>query len=244
MMSVGSADYVNYDLSVRTEGPGETLEPDLVRRGHSLSLCSVIWVRDIRRDSCSVQTSAVIEPTTLSSRINSTNLLLLVAVHVVHELYLFQDAVMSKLVIHQPQPMMDVQDSDEWGSGICDCCQDVPEFMHEPAAREYLSWWRRNRSNNNIVVIKYKCRSFKPLTTLILVVAPPPSRVRLGGVISSQCFPLVLSFFPPELHGRPGDDSVLNVLFCDISTSFRIVSYKQEHDITDLIKDSDASWEQ
>ncbi|XP_035482851.1 cornifelin homolog B [Scophthalmus maximus] len=34
---------------------------------------------------------------------------------------------MSKLVIHQPQPMMDVQDSDEWGSGICDCCQDVPE---------------------------------------------------------------------------------------------------------------------
>lgn len=31
--------------SVRTEGPGEMLEPDLVRRGHSLSLCSVIWVR-------------------------------------------------------------------------------------------------------------------------------------------------------------------------------------------------------
>uniref|UniRef100_A0A7N8WNM9 Plac8 onzin related protein 2 n=1 Tax=Mastacembelus armatus TaxID=205130 RepID=A0A7N8WNM9_9TELE len=33
----------------------------------------------------------------------------------------------SRLVIQQPQPMMVARDSDEWGSGICDCCQDVPE---------------------------------------------------------------------------------------------------------------------
>ncbi|XP_034462352.1 cornifelin homolog B-like [Hippoglossus hippoglossus] len=34
---------------------------------------------------------------------------------------------MSKMVVNQPQPVMDSQESDEWGSGICDCCQDVPE---------------------------------------------------------------------------------------------------------------------
>ncbi|XP_008289072.1 cornifelin homolog B-like isoform X1 [Stegastes partitus] len=33
----------------------------------------------------------------------------------------------SKLVIRQPQPVMDSRDSEEWGSGICDCCDDVPE---------------------------------------------------------------------------------------------------------------------
>nr|XP_020481239.1 cornifelin homolog B-like [Monopterus albus] len=32
----------------------------------------------------------------------------------------------SKLVIRQPQPVMDSRESDEWGSGICDCCDDVP----------------------------------------------------------------------------------------------------------------------
>ncbi|TMS14247.1 cornifelin homolog B [Larimichthys crocea] len=33
----------------------------------------------------------------------------------------------STLVIKQPQPVMEARDSDEWGSGICDCCQDMPE---------------------------------------------------------------------------------------------------------------------
>ncbi|KAF7641406.1 hypothetical protein LDENG_00282270 [Lucifuga dentata] len=33
----------------------------------------------------------------------------------------------SKLVISQPQPVMEARESDEWGSGICDCCDDVPE---------------------------------------------------------------------------------------------------------------------
>ncbi|KAM9349041.1 cornifelin homolog B isoform 2-T2 [Symphorus nematophorus] len=33
----------------------------------------------------------------------------------------------STLVIKQPQPVMVTQDSNEWGSGICDCCQDIPE---------------------------------------------------------------------------------------------------------------------
>lgn len=32
----------------------------------------------------------------------------------------------SKMVVRQPQPMMYTQESDEWSSGICDCCQDVP----------------------------------------------------------------------------------------------------------------------
>ncbi|XP_030602703.1 cornifelin-like [Archocentrus centrarchus] len=34
---------------------------------------------------------------------------------------------MSKMVINQPQPVMYAQESDEWSSGICDCCDDVPE---------------------------------------------------------------------------------------------------------------------
>ncbi|TWW75289.1 cornifelin homolog B-like [Takifugu flavidus] len=33
----------------------------------------------------------------------------------------------STLVIRQPRPVMSSLESDEWGSGICDCCQDVPE---------------------------------------------------------------------------------------------------------------------
>uniref|UniRef100_A0A3Q4H8P3 Plac8 onzin related protein 3 n=1 Tax=Neolamprologus brichardi TaxID=32507 RepID=A0A3Q4H8P3_NEOBR len=32
----------------------------------------------------------------------------------------------SKMVVRQPQPMMYSQESNEWSSGICDCCQDVP----------------------------------------------------------------------------------------------------------------------
>ncbi|CAI5642680.1 cornifelin [Oreochromis niloticus] len=32
----------------------------------------------------------------------------------------------SKMVVQQPQPIMYTQESDEWSSGICDCCQDVP----------------------------------------------------------------------------------------------------------------------
>ncbi|KAG7217188.1 hypothetical protein INR49_027729 [Caranx melampygus] len=32
----------------------------------------------------------------------------------------------SKMVIRQPEPVMVARDSDEWDSGICDCCQDMP----------------------------------------------------------------------------------------------------------------------
>ncbi|XP_028322583.1 cornifelin homolog B-like [Gouania willdenowi] len=31
------------------------------------------------------------------------------------------------LVVTQPLPVMDIQDSQEWGSGMCDCCDNVPE---------------------------------------------------------------------------------------------------------------------
>uniref|UniRef100_A0A3B4AHR3 Plac8 onzin related protein 2 n=1 Tax=Periophthalmus magnuspinnatus TaxID=409849 RepID=A0A3B4AHR3_9GOBI len=34
---------------------------------------------------------------------------------------------MSKMVVRQPQPVMDSLVSNDWSSGICDCCQDVPE---------------------------------------------------------------------------------------------------------------------
>ncbi|KAF3841150.1 hypothetical protein F7725_007012 [Dissostichus mawsoni] len=44
-----------------------------------------------------------------------------------------QKAIMtSKMVISQPQPVMDARDSDEWGSGICDCFQNVPELSLSP----------------------------------------------------------------------------------------------------------------
>ncbi|KAM9788629.1 cornifelin homolog B-like [Neosynchiropus ocellatus] len=33
----------------------------------------------------------------------------------------------SKMVVQQPRAQMVNRDSEEWGSGICDCCQDVPE---------------------------------------------------------------------------------------------------------------------
>ncbi|KAM3601118.1 uncharacterized protein V6R79_007895 [Siganus canaliculatus] len=33
----------------------------------------------------------------------------------------------SKMVVKQPEPMMVSRESQEWGSGICDCCDDVPE---------------------------------------------------------------------------------------------------------------------
>ncbi|XP_051974002.1 cornifelin homolog B [Xyrauchen texanus] len=31
------------------------------------------------------------------------------------------------MVIKQPQPVMVSTESDKWGSGICDCCDNVPE---------------------------------------------------------------------------------------------------------------------
>ncbi|XP_030293044.1 cornifelin homolog B [Sparus aurata] len=34
---------------------------------------------------------------------------------------------MSTFVVQQPRPVMVAQNSDEWGSGICDCCEDVPQ---------------------------------------------------------------------------------------------------------------------
>ncbi|XP_067347844.1 cornifelin homolog B-like [Channa argus] len=38
------------------------------------------------------------------------------------------DAIMSStMVVRQPQPTMVAQNSQEWGSDICDCCDDVPE---------------------------------------------------------------------------------------------------------------------
>ncbi|XP_077597012.1 cornifelin homolog B-like [Stigmatopora nigra] len=32
----------------------------------------------------------------------------------------------SKMVVRQPAPVMVHQESNQWGSGICDCCDDVP----------------------------------------------------------------------------------------------------------------------
>ncbi|XP_062849389.1 cornifelin homolog B-like [Trichomycterus rosablanca] len=34
---------------------------------------------------------------------------------------------MSKMVVQQPQPVMVVNTSNQWSSGICDFCEDVPE---------------------------------------------------------------------------------------------------------------------
>ncbi len=31
------------------------------------------------------------------------------------------------MVVTQPEPVMVSRHSDQWGSGICDCCNDVPE---------------------------------------------------------------------------------------------------------------------
>ncbi|KAM3869083.1 cornifelin homolog B-like [Diretmus argenteus] len=33
----------------------------------------------------------------------------------------------SKLIIKQPQPMLEARDSNQWGSGICDCFDDMAE---------------------------------------------------------------------------------------------------------------------
>uniref|UniRef100_A0A9J7XG99 Plac8 onzin related protein 2 n=3 Tax=Cyprinus carpio TaxID=7962 RepID=A0A9J7XG99_CYPCA len=33
----------------------------------------------------------------------------------------------NQMVVMQPRPVMVFSDSDQWGSGICDCCDDVPE---------------------------------------------------------------------------------------------------------------------
>ncbi|XP_020516343.1 cornifelin homolog B [Labrus bergylta] len=33
----------------------------------------------------------------------------------------------SKVIINQPQHVMDKKESDQWESGICDCCDDVPQ---------------------------------------------------------------------------------------------------------------------
>ncbi|XP_068456736.1 cornifelin homolog B-like isoform X2 [Clinocottus analis] len=33
----------------------------------------------------------------------------------------------SKMVVRQPQPVMDVRESQDWGSGICQCTENMPE---------------------------------------------------------------------------------------------------------------------
>lgn len=54
-----------------------------------------------------------------------------------HESWYLPGAAMSStLVIKQPQPMMSSLESDEWGSGICDCFQDVPECE----SLDLISW--------------------------------------------------------------------------------------------------------
>lgn len=35
----------------------------------------------------------------------------------------------SKMVIKQPQPVLESKESDEWHSGICDCCENKAECM-------------------------------------------------------------------------------------------------------------------
>ncbi|XP_030636656.1 plac8 onzin related protein 5 [Chanos chanos] len=34
---------------------------------------------------------------------------------------------MSRMVVQQPQPVMIATTSNQWSSGICDCCDNVPE---------------------------------------------------------------------------------------------------------------------
>ncbi|XP_060783706.1 cornifelin homolog B-like [Neoarius graeffei] len=34
---------------------------------------------------------------------------------------------MAKMVVQQPQPVVMVAHSNQWSTGICDCCQNVPE---------------------------------------------------------------------------------------------------------------------
>ncbi|KAM4620009.1 cornifelin homolog B-like [Polymixia lowei] len=36
----------------------------------------------------------------------------------------------SKMVVRQPQPALDSRDSDEWESGICDCCEDMSDCCY------------------------------------------------------------------------------------------------------------------
>ncbi|KAM9455812.1 cornifelin homolog B isoform 2-T3 [Clarias gariepinus] len=33
----------------------------------------------------------------------------------------------NKMVIKQPQAVLESRESDEWASGVCDCCDNVPE---------------------------------------------------------------------------------------------------------------------
>ncbi|XP_055064860.1 cornifelin homolog B [Misgurnus anguillicaudatus] len=33
----------------------------------------------------------------------------------------------NSMIVTQPQPLMISRESDKWGSGVCDCCDDVPE---------------------------------------------------------------------------------------------------------------------
>lgn len=55
----------------------------------------------------------------------------------------------STLVIQQPQPVLVSRESDEWGSGICDCCQDVPQCKEELGEETELLLSMTYSSNEN-----------------------------------------------------------------------------------------------
>ncbi|XP_035761305.1 cornifelin homolog B-like [Neolamprologus brichardi] len=69
----------------------------------------------------------------------------------------------SKMVVRQPQPMMYSQESNEWSSGICDCCQDVPGCQKGTMCRDCVlstfccacSWCQMSREmkSRNVSVV-------------------------------------------------------------------------------------------
>ncbi|XP_062341575.1 cornifelin homolog B-like isoform X1 [Osmerus eperlanus] len=54
-----------------------------------------------------------------------------VSISLSHHSHLYKhrlDVIMpSKMIIRQPEPVMESKESDQWGSKICDCCEDVPD---------------------------------------------------------------------------------------------------------------------
>lgn len=94
----------------------------------------MFWKRSERHLLCFIKTDTTVTETTKEwhHQLPGIRCSLCVCLHVTkHECYIVVpplDAIMSStLVIRQPKPVMEARESDEWDSGICDCCQDVPE---------------------------------------------------------------------------------------------------------------------
>lgn len=94
----------------------------------------MFWKRSERHLLCFIKTDTTVTETTKEwhHQLPGIRCSLCVCLHVTkHECYIVVpplDAIMSStLVIRQPKPVMEARESDEWDSGICDCCHDVPE---------------------------------------------------------------------------------------------------------------------